>query len=89
MYGRQYHNKCYRMALFLVSFCFSALSYAQPDMQPLGRISLIKVRDITILGSMTFNLPMAQDITGYGPLFPIKPPRRRVILFYICWTATQ
>lgn len=36
MYGRQYHNKCYRMALFLVSFCFSALSYAQPDMQPLG-----------------------------------------------------
>ncbi|PNL25086.1 hypothetical protein CEP93_025255 [Salmonella enterica subsp. enterica serovar Infantis] len=30
---------------------------------------------------MTFNLPMAQDITGYGPLFPIKPPRRRVILF--------
>lgn len=36
MYGRQYHNKRYRMALFLVSFCFSALSYAQPDMQPLG-----------------------------------------------------
>ncbi|EMC5720459.1 alpha/beta hydrolase, partial [Salmonella enterica subsp. enterica serovar Kentucky] len=36
MYGRQYPNKCYRMALFLVSFCFSALSYAQPDMQPLG-----------------------------------------------------
>lgn len=32
MYGRQYHNKRYRMALFLVSFCFSALSYAQPDM---------------------------------------------------------
>ncbi|WP_227647715.1 hypothetical protein, partial [Klebsiella pneumoniae] len=28
MYGRQYHNKRYRMALFLVSFCFSALSYA-------------------------------------------------------------
>lgn len=36
MYGRQYHNKRYCIALFLVSFCFSTLSYAKPDMQPLG-----------------------------------------------------
>lgn len=89
MYGRQYHNKCYRMALFLVSFCFSALSYAQPDMQPLGPNIADKGSGYYHFRSMTFNLLMAQDITGYGPLFPIKPPRRRVILSYICWTATQ
>ncbi len=36
MYGHQYHNKRYCIALFLVSFCFSTLTYAKPDMQPLG-----------------------------------------------------
>ncbi|MCR5945781.1 alpha/beta hydrolase [Salmonella enterica subsp. houtenae] len=40
MYDREYRNKRYCLALFLASFSFplvySKLSYAKPDMQPLG-----------------------------------------------------
>ncbi len=43
------------------------------------------------LGSMTFNLSMAQDIAGYGPPFPTKPPAVGLSRnAYICFrTATR
>ncbi len=43
-------------------------------MQPLGRILLIKVRDITILKVKRLNLSMAQDGTGMDRVTTKPPP---------------